>query len=471
MQIDLTQPPPRPETLEEAHLVIQALWGVIGELRGRVAELEEKLRIGSSNSSKPPSSDAPWKKMGRKAHQKSGKKRGGQPGHPGVRRELLPPEAVDEVVSCRPKKRCPCGGVVELDPGEPERRQVFELPEVKPKVTEYQVYRGACTRCHQRVAGEMPAGAPVGMLGPRAMAFVAELTGRYHMSQREVADLLEGHFGILVSPGTVAQTEARVSEALAAPVAEVREVLKGQPVVHMDETGSKIAGKRAWTWIALTDKLATFVIRHGRGAEVARELLGKSFAGLVVSDRWSAYSFLDPRRRQLCWAHLLRDFTRIQERGGASEPVGTKLLALGHQLFHLWHQFQDGLLSREPLAEAMRPVQAAILTTLEEGTHCDDMKTSRACENILKLKAALFNFVTLPGVEPTNNRAERGIRPYVLWRKTSFGTQGETGTTFVERILTVVATCRAQGRNSIEFITQAIRDALYQRPPPSLLPA
>lgn len=459
-----------PSTLNEALVLVDALRGRILELETLVADLREKLRTGSSNSSKPPSSDPPWKKTGRKVREKSGKQRGGQPGHPGHRRELLPVDEVDEVVPCPLPARCVCGGCLEADPGGPERHQVFELPEVKPRVTEYQVYRGTCTRCRQRAAGTLPAGVPTGTLGPRAMAAVAELTGKYHLSQRETAELFEGQFGIPISPATVAQTEARISEAITEPVDAAREFVKAQAVVQMDETGSKIAGKRAWTWVALAVSVAVFVIRRSRGSEVARDLVGEDFGGTALTDRWSGYFFIPPERRQLCWSHLVRDFTRIEERGGTSGPLGAKLVALSHQMFHHWHQFRDGTLDRDALQEAMRPIQEAVVEALKEGARCGHPKTQRTCANVLKLEAALFNFVTTPGLEPTNNAAERTIRPYVLWRKKSFGTQGDTGTTYVERILTVVATCRAQGRNVLDYLTEAIEAHLHQRSPPSLLP-
>jgi len=440
------------------------------ELSRRMQEAEEKLRTNSSNSSKPPSSDPPSVAKADKKRRGRKRKRGGQPGHPGTTRELLPPDQVDEIVRCMPPKRCGCGGRLERENDQPQRQQKVELPQVEPEVTEYQCFSGTCLDCGRRHWGELPEGVPSGMLQPRAMAVMSLFTGKYRLSKRQVEELLSELLGLDISLGTVSNTEGRVSEALAGPVDEAKSFIQQQAVVHADETGHKVAGKRAWMWVAATTCVSVFLIRFSRGTQVAKQLLGENFQGILVSDRWNAYTWVDVSRRQLCWAHLERDLTKISERDGRSDEIGNAILEYVQEMWHLWHLFKSGKRRRPWLRRKMAPVRQEVEALLEQGTECGHSKTQNTCKRIRKLKSALWTFVDTPGVEPTNNFGERTIRPYVLWRKVSFGTQSERGNLFVERMMTVTATCKQQRRNVLEYLTTAIEAHLCGRPAPSLLP-
>lgn len=487
MTLDRDHPPKPPETLDDAYKIIVALWQEVirlqeenaalqeenTQLRARVAELEEKLRTTSSNSSKPPSSDPPGAKQKKaKRRGKRKRRRGGQPGHEGKTRELLPPEEVDHVVQCLPSGRCDCRGRgrVKVDTKHPERQQKMEFPEVKPEVTEYQIFSGECEDCGRIHRGELPVGVPPGVLGPRAMAAVAVLSGKYHLSKREIEEILEDLFGTKVCLGTVSNTEARVSEALAQPVEEAKAYVQEQAVVHADETGHKVAGKKAWVWLAATALVSVFLVRCSRGAKVAKELLGEKFKGILVSDRWPGYNWVDAARRQLCWAHLIRDFVKISERNGKSKRIGNRLLSYVQEMFELWHLHQEGKRSRKWFRKKMKKIRSGVERLLVQGSRCGHPNTERTCKKLLKVKVALWTFVDTPGIEPTNNFAERTIRPYVLWRKSSFGTQSERGNLFVERMLTVSATCKQQGRSVLDYVTAAIRAHQHGEAAPSLLP-
>jgi transposase len=444
----------------------------LAALRRRLEELEERLRTDSHNSSKPPSSDPPSSPGARGPNGKprGERKPGGQPGHEGRGRPLVPPEKLAQAVDCPPPSRCSCGGAVEPTPGEPQRHQVWDLPPHTPHVTEYRLWPGACAQCGQTCLGSLPPGVPTGLLGPRAMAIIALFSGKFHLSKRHIEELLEDLFGLPLGLGTISNTEARVEAALAKPVEEAKAFVQAQPVVHMDETGWRQGGQKRWMWTALTAAVAVFAIRASRGACVAVELLGTAFRGFLVSDRWSAYAWLDAARRQFCWAHLQRDFTRIAERAGASAAIGTGLLDATRAIFGFWHHFRDGPLSRAALQEALWPLRQQVEALLDEGTRCGHAKTQRTCQRILKLAAALWTFADVPGVEPTNNAAERAIRPAVWWRQASFGTQSERGNRFVESLLTVTATCRLQARNVLDYLVQAIEAHLSGLPSPSLIP-
>ncbi len=483
MTLDPTTPPPPPQTLEDAYKIIVALWHEVGSLREenaalreenaaltqKVSDLEEKLRTDSSNSSKPPSSDPPSSGK-KKRKKKDRRKSGGQPGHQGRTRELLPKKRVDEFVDCDPDEHCECGGDVEIDREHPERHQVLELPQIAVLVYEYLIHCGVCSKCGKVHRGSLPAGVPAGMLGPRALASVAVLSGKYHLSKRNIEELLSDLFGLDASLGTISNAEARVSKALEGPVEEAKAFLKEQAVVHADETGHKIGGKKAWMWVAVTSLVSVFMIRCSRGQAVAKELLGEAFGGYLVSDRWGGYNWVALAQRALCWAHLIRDFKKVEDRGGVSAEIGSKLLEYVQKMFHLWHLFTDGELSRSELQLKMKPIRKAIEELLAKGTTCGHAKTQRTCKRILKVKQALWTFIDVPGIEPTNNVAERTIRSYVLWRKTSFGTQSERGNLFVERMMTVSATCKQQGRNVLDYVTEAVKENLRGGEVPSLLP-
>lgn len=481
IEMDFTQSPPRPGTLEEAQEIINALWQFCIELSKRVEkqqkqiseqqkqieDLKEKLNTNSKNSSKAPSKD-PFKKKPKKK-KKSKRKQGGQPGHEGVSRSLLPKEEVDFFEVCKPAKRCECGRRIELT-GDYRRHQVHELPMVKATVTEYQLCTGVCCGCQKIHHAVLPVGVPTGMLGHIAMAKVAALTGDYRMSKRNVTHLFEDFHGLKISIGTVSNAEEVVSASLAAPVEEAKDFIPKQRVVNADETSHAEKGAKMWTWICVSMLVAVFVIRASRGSKVIKELLGEKFKGILCTDRWSGYAWMAAIFRQLCWSHLQRDFRKISERSGKSGRLGEELLACAQRMFHYWHKVKDGRLSRERFIKLMKPIRKRVEALLLEGISCGNTKTAGMCKQIFKLKEALWTFVETDGVEPTNNIAEQVIRRIVIWRKTSFGTQSAGGTLYLERIMTVVATCKLQNRNVLHFVTDAVRAHLNGTKSPSLLP-
>jgi transposase len=278
-------------------------------------------------------------------------------------------------------------------------------------------------------------------------------------------------FGVPMSVGTISQSEQATTEVVAGPVEEAQTYVHEQKVAHLDETSWRQGGKRAWLWVAVTNWVTVFVVRLSRGGQVARALLGEHFSGILVTDRYSAYNWYPVRWRQLCWAHLLRDFEAIRSRGGASEEMGAALLAQAHQMFTWWHRVRAGTLQRSTFRSYMSPIRREVERLLEAGSTCDVPTTAGTCRDILKRREALWTFVQVDGVEPTNNTAERSIRPGVLWRKGSFGTQSEEGSRFVESMMTVVSTLKQQQRNVLEYLTEACDAALRGDAAPSLLPA
>ena len=434
----------------------------------RAEAAEARLRQTSQTSSRPPSSDPPSARPLRPTRPPSGRPAGGQPGHPGQHRPLVPVDQVEVVVPLKPARCAQCGAPLRGDDPTPLRHQVTEVPKVTPHVTEYQVHTLAC-RCGGTTRAPLPPGVPAGAFGPRLQATVAVCTGVYRLSRRTTVGLLQDLFGVELALGSVTACEQATSQALAAPVAEAQAYVQQQAVIHVDETGWREARRRAWLWVAVTAAVTVFLVHARRGAGAAQVLLG-AFAGILVTDRWGAYTRWPVRRRQLCWAHLRRHFLAFSECSGQAGRIGQALLAETRQLFAWWHRVRDGTLAHASFRSYMGPVRRRVEALLRTGTRCRHAPTAATCREILTLAPALWTFVRVPGVEPTNNAAERALRPGVLWRKGSFGSHSPAGSRFAERMLTVAATLKQQQRNVVDYITLACKAALRGEPVPTLLP-
>lgn len=270
--------------------------------------------------------------------------------------------------------------------------------------------------------------------------------------------------------GTLSHLEAATTAAVAAPVEEARTCVQAQSRAHLDETGWREGRQRAWLWVAATTWGTVFLVRLSRGGQVARAWLGEACDGILVTERWSASPWYPVRWRQRCGAPLLRDIEAMSERGGGSQAIGEALKHQAQKMFHWWHRACDGTRSRSSFRSAMSPVRREVERLLEAGTTCGGPKTAGMCRDILTLRQALWTFVPLAGVEPTNKTAERAMRPGVWWRKGSFGTHSAQGSRFVASMMTVVTTLTQQQRHVLEYLTAACEAALRDEPAPSLLP-
>jgi len=461
--------PPTGISTEDWTATPVAVRGLVQELLKRLVEVEARLNQTSRNSSKPPSSDPPSAEP-RPAKEPTGRKSGGQPGHEGHGRTLKPETEVDHFIEVRPESCGQCGTLLLGEDPEPERHQVTELPRITPIVTEYRRYRLCCVACGARTQAAWPATMPTGSFGPRVQATVGYLTGRIGASQREVQDILGTLCQTDVSVGSIGASEQAVSAALAAPVAAAATYVQRQPVRNADETSWREKSKRVWLWISVTPLVTIFRVLKSRGKAAAKELLGEDIWGTIGTDRYVGYHWIDPRQRQLCWAHLKREFIAWSERAGETARLGLALLAVEKQLFVLWYRVREGTLAWPDFQVAMLPLMARVSTLLQDGIARADTKAQGTCRNLRKLEPALWTFVWEPGVDPTNNCAERPLRRAVLWRRRSFGTQSEAGSQFVERILTTVTTLRQQRRDVLDYLTDACTAALRKESAPSLLP-
>lgn len=465
------EPLPIPSTLEQALVVITELCQRIAVLEAENAELRARLNQSSQNSSRPPSQDSPQvQRPARKGP--SGRKPGGQPGHRGHYRALLPLADVDRVVVVKAERCGGCHRPLTGDDPHPWRHQVFELPKVRPYTTEYQFHNVRCDDCGAVTPAPWPDGVPRGMLGPRAMAIVTSASGVFHLGKRTVVALLRDWFGLELSLGTVIASEAAVSTAVAAPVSEAERHVEAQGIAYADETSWREGPqrRRAWLWVAVTAVVTIFQIHATRSRAAARALLG-NFRGILVSDRYGAYNQWVLEQRQLCWAHLARLWTAFAELPGEVGRLGRGLQQETAQMFFWWHRVRDGTLPRAVFVEHMGWLQTRVEDLLAQGAACGHRKTARQCRHVLKRRPALWTFVRVADVAPCNNYAEQAVRSGVIRRKITLGTHSAAGSRFVERMLTVAATLRQQGRNVMDYLVAALEAQLAGAPAPSLLPA
>lgn len=459
--------------LEAVVASVPALTAQITALQEQVAALEARVGQTSANSSQPPSRDPP---RARPAPTPAPAQRrpGGQPGHRGVFRVLTPAAQITHTARHVPVACAQCGVALSAaaGPDDPpdQRHQVVDVLPVPVTVTEHQLAARTCARCGHRTRAAWPAGVPPGVVGPHLAATLALLTGRYRLSKREAAACLRDLVGVELAVGTVSAVEQQVSAALAPVVAEARAAVQTAAVANIDEPSWRQGGRRAWLWTVVTALVTVFHIDRSRGSGVVRTLLGPDWRGIVGSDRVAAYRGLGAEGRQVCWAHLKRDFQKVVDWGPGPRSVGVRLLACHAQVFELWHRHRAGELDHAELRIAISRAAAEVRAVLEAGAATGHPVAGALCRDLLTVWPALWTFVLVDGVEPTNNAAEQALRPAVLWRKGSFGTHSPDGSRFAERMLTVTATCRQQRRRVVDLLVAALTAAQQGHAYPSLLP-
>jgi transposase len=452
--------------------VIASLLERIAALEQRVRDLEARLGQNATNSSVPPSANPPQAPKP-VVKTPSGKKSGAQPGHTAHLKRRLPPGRLTRTIPFIPRRCERCQEPLPADPGpddpEPTWHQVAELPEMAARVTEYQGHFRSCPGCGTLNHAPIPRDLKAHSIGPRLAATLAYLTGSHHVSQRGLEEIAADVFDVPLSVGTVANLQAQVSTALAPAHAEALAAVRAAAVKHVDETGWKLAGKLCWLWVAATGTAAAFLVHAHRGWDALAALLGAQVQGFVCSDRWSAYGRLSPFVRQVCWAHLKRDFQKLVDRGGPAARLGRKLQRVAGRVFEEWHLFRGGTFGRRTLQNHLDGEARELERLLRAGRRGADAQAATFCENLLAVVPALWRFVVTEGVEPTNNHAERLLRRGVLWRKNAFGSHSEDGCRFVERLLTVVQTRRLQGRSVLRYLYEALVAHRNGLPAPSLL--
>ncbi|WP_197909548.1 IS66 family transposase [Gemmata massiliana] len=456
----MTPPALPPDVFDALPPAVQAY---IRYLEARLADLEARLGQNSTNSSKPPSSDPPHVKAA-PPKVPFGKRKGGQPGHPKRSRPDLP---ADTVIELRPSTCDRCAHVLTGDDAQPLRHQVIELPPVRPQVTEYRRHRLACPNCGRVSCPALPAEVRGGY-GPRVQAMCALLSGAYRVGKRGVARLCGDLFGVPISPAAVCGLQRKTAAALEPVVREAHAYVVGK-AANVDETGWREGRKRGWLWVAVTASVTVFLVRLSRARAVLADLIPGEL-GVLTTDRYSAYAHLPVDQRQVCWAHLRRDFQAMIDRKNDGSVVGEDLLTYADILLSQWKRVRDGTLTRRGFRQSyLGWLRAGMRDFFRRGIESACAATAGVCRELLATEPALYTFAAVGGVEPTNNAAERALRHAVCWRKMSFGTDSVSGSRFVERVLTVVASCRQQGRSVLEYLVRACAAAARRELPPPLL--
>ena len=442
----------------------------VAKLEAENASLRAKLAEYSRNSNRPPSSDSPSQRAQRTPKRDTGRGPGGQPGHGGHQRVLLPDEEVTRVVRREPRRCRRCAADLEgAEPLDALRHQVVDLPPLQPDVTEYRLGRRRCPDCKTVTCAKLPHGVPRGMCGPRLMALVALLTGVYHVSRQSARQLLADVLGVRLSLGALSETEGKIAEALAPAHDEALARVRQARAKNIDATTWARAGEHRALWVMASRLATVFVVGVGATAHAVRSLVG-TVRGILVSDRGSQFGFWAMERRQICWAHLIRKFVAFTESARpAVQKLGESLLMLAQVHLRAWHNVRDGTGSRGELQRLVTNLEPHFLAHLERGVALRLHGVSGACDNLLQHRHALFTYAFKEGVEPTNNHAERELRAFVLWRKRSFGAQSDRGDRFAERVMTVVHTLRKQKRHVLSYLVDACTAALRSSTTPGLI--
>lgn len=468
----MSSPPITPEQLAalppEMRAVVQA---IIEHYEQRIVDLEAELaalKKTPQNSSLPPSSQHPHAKPPH-SKPKSKRNRGGQPGHPQHERSLIPTENCDQVLTLKPQQCRRCGEALQGADSQPLRHQVWELPEIKPLVTEYQQHRLSCPRCHETTCAALPPGVPSGQSGPKLIAFVALLMACFRQSKRRTSLFVTSILNIPCCPSLTVKHQNIATQALQPAYDELVAALPAQPHLNGDESPTKQATANAWLWTFVAHRFTVFALRGSRAATALSELLGETFAGVMTCDR--AKMYWQCGRLQWCWAHLKRDFQALVDHADPQvQRLGRDLLRPTKTLFRHWSRCRDETVTRGDLKRELTPLCHEVESLLLRGACSGHPRLTGMCWELYDHRDWLWTFLDVEGVEPTNNAAERSLRHAVIWRKLSFGTQSEQGSRFVETLLTTIETCRQQSRSVFEYVTTAVEAHFHGQPCHSLLP-
>jgi transposase len=444
---------------------VYSLLEKIGAVQSKLAE--KSIPKTPTNSSLPPSSGHPHGKPP-KSKPKSGRRRGGQPGHKRHTRPLVPTDQCDAVEKYAPTTcRCCSSPLSGVDPS-PWRHQVSELPEIKPIITEYQLSRLHCRKCNVTTRAKLPEGIPRGAFGPRLTAFTGLLLAHFRQSKRKASLFLSDLLNIPCCPSMVVKMQETVSDALSTPHDDLRVALNSEAIVHMDETPTKETNCKAWMWVATTNQIAVFAIFATRAATAITHLLGENFQGIVNCDRAKMYFSL--KHVQWCWSHLIRDIQAMIDSGVPDRVyIGKQLDSQAKSMFRNWHRYKTGELIWENFQIETVSIAKRFNELLYQGGGSHDRKLRNQCLSLHAHHENLWRFLCNQGVEPTNNAAERALRGPVIYRKLSFGTQSETGSRFVERMFSIIETTRLQNRNTFQYLIKAVTAKLRGETPPNIL--
>jgi transposase len=436
-------------------------------LREELADLRRQINRNSGNSSIPSSVNPPWAPRPG-AKKPTGRKPGGQPGHQGHFRQMLPVAEVDEIIEHRPERCGLCGGELESSGKLLDRHQVSELPVRAVKITEHQALACRCKQCGLIAEGAIPPAVRRLVSGERLSALICYTSARMHGSRRAALEFLEDALGAPLGLGTIVAREKELTAALSQPYRQAKELIQKAPAKNVDETGWKRAAE--YLWVAANRTLAVFHLDPCRNRDAMKQLLGEEVKGTICTDRYGVYEKVPLGQRALCWAHLMRDFTELSEQAGSAR-LGKAAVKLCKAVHKLWDCFEAETIDRPTLQKQAGKLRLRMRKLLKQGAKSPMKRARSFCKKLLRLEPAMWTFAVVEGIEPTNNHAERMLRPAVMWRKQSLGSHSIEGCRFVERTLTALQTLRLTGRSAMDFFTQAIHAFRHGLSPPTLIAA
>jgi len=402
--------------------------------------LEDKLNINSSNSGLPTSKDV--YRIERKVKPSSGRKPGGQFGHKYKGYEFKTP---DKIVNVVPEETiCSCGGELVLS-AEYKAHQKIEIPPIKPFVTEYRLHACYCKTCARRYDTGLD---NYKLLEKNAESIITSLGGFFNNSKRDIQTILSQIFNLDISLGLVSSSEARVSDKLKDKYNELVSIAEDSPYLHLDESSANNKGKIGWCWVAANKVVTVFKLLNSR-SRVALEKFLPEYEGKVVTDRYAVYNVYDDERRQICLAHLRRDFKRFAHSKNAGlSKVGKSLIEIIDLVFATHNSLRAGKIDRLYYLRRMRKIRKRMLYYLKTVSNLEACEQARrVANNILKSFDMMWLFVKDSEVEPTNNFAERQIKHHVKYRKNSLFTWSDRGDRFIERTKSLFATAKLQNLN------------------------
>jgi transposase len=428
----------------EYQQTIKRLEKRITALEKQNAELKERLGLDSNNSSKPPSSD-------QKANKAPPKKGGATLGHKGYARQLI--KDPTHVQEHKPKACSICGSAV-ITLGKPLVFQQWEIPKVSPIITEYRCYGCQCQNCGVKQSPTLPQGVEYSAFGPSLAARIALLTSKFRLSKRQALALIRIDHGIDLSVGSVSNIEGRMTHALEKSYAAIHQaIVNSNETKHIDETGMRQQAKNHFLWVLSTVKAVYLSIQPGRGKKDLQVLLPID-RGSVVTDRYGVYNF---SKHQWCWAHLVRNIQKFSERAGIDGEIGKALIFEAKDMLKVYALYREGKLEKENAYQTIyyrrKRIEELLWDAFLEGSETLARFAEKSLDNLKKL----WLFAKLRGVEPTNNQAERDLRPLVIWRKTSFGTRSERGSRYIERAMSVIATLERNLKDVVAYFSEVYR--------------
>ncbi len=420
------------------------------------AELRERLGLNSRNSSLPTSKEL-YKIMKDKPNDESkdNKKVGGQIGHKGNYRAKM---EADEVVRVKLQNTCECGGEIAIC-SKPYIHQKVDLPEIKPYVVEYQLEKGRCRKCGKRKTSRLPEGVALDIFGPRVKSVIAALSGFYKNSKREIVKIMSDIFNLNISIGSVSNSEFRVASRCNEAYGQVEDEVRASKVLHIDETGHYTKGKAGWCWMFTNNEASFIKLADSRGMKFLKNSTFSDYKSLVVTDRYAVYNYFSNEKRQICWAHLLRNFERLSNSwNNEVKNLGCGLKDTANELFVLRRALSEDEIDILEFTERAKKLREHIQYYLTKIACILEAKgASRVVKGIIKSEPMMWRFLDDPENIPlTNNHVERQIRHYVVYRKNSYFTQSVRGNMFLERIISLYLTWKQKNLNPFQNLLSIV---------------